>query len=425
MQKYENNIQDQFGNEITGATITVRNVVGGALASLFSDDAVTPLANPFAAQSGSEFFFYATNGRYDVFITGPVTDSFLDAILFDQAGTPASIPIDLLDNEQIRFGTGQDTLMFFDGTNFILQAVAGNLTFDGEVFATGSIYVTEKAAAGADTLTLGQFWVRDDAPNLPMFTDDLGNDFILNAGLTIPIILLDNEQLRFGTGADVTIDWDGVDLEIEGAAANQIINFRDGFNIRVWDSGDTDYGAFFHDGTDVWIDGLNAANLNISSAFTKVDCQADSIAMQEVANAPGDVVGQGQFWVQSEAPNVPMFTSDTGIDILIDPGISDVNEQNGNYEFVLLDKGRTVRKASGGAGETYTIPAEASVAFRIGTLIGIDNDGGGDLTLAITTDTLVNGDDNTTGSITIGDGGGVVIKKTASAEWKALGSQMS
>jgi len=92
MQKFQNNIQDQFGNEINLTTITVRNVVGGALSTLFSDDGVTSLGNPFIAQDLSEFFFYAPNARYDVFVTGPAVDQFLDVLLFDpnDAGVDAS-----------------------------------------------------------------------------------------------------------------------------------------------------------------------------------------------------------------------------------------------------------------------------------------------------------------------------------------------
>ena len=43
-----------------------------------------------------------------------------------------------------------------------------------------SVYITEKTAANADFAGLGQFWVRDDAPNTPMFTDDTGVDYELN-----------------------------------------------------------------------------------------------------------------------------------------------------------------------------------------------------------------------------------------------------
>lgn len=224
MQKFQNNIQDQFGNEITLPTITVRNVVGGALSTIFSDNLSTPLANPFIAQDLSEFFFYAANNRYDIFITGPVTDSSLDVLLFDQADFSTPTPIDLLDNEQIRFGTGQDTLLFFDGLNFVMQAVAGNLTFDGEMFGTGSLYLTEKAAAGADTVTLGQFWVRNDVPNVAMFTDDAGTDFVLNAGgggnvikVGIPV----DNQIGVWTGdgtieGDSNLTWTGTVFEVGG-----------------------------------------------------------------------------------------------------------------------------------------------------------------------------------------------------------------
>ncbi len=45
-----------------------------------------------------------------------------------------------------------------------------------------SLYFSEQAAADGDTAAKGQYWVRDDAPNTPMFTDDTGSDFVLNSG---------------------------------------------------------------------------------------------------------------------------------------------------------------------------------------------------------------------------------------------------
>ncbi len=71
-------------------TITV-NIHGAGLATIFSDNSATPLANPFTAQnspySGSGFF-YAANGRYDITISGggiasPLT--FSDILLNDPA----------------------------------------------------------------------------------------------------------------------------------------------------------------------------------------------------------------------------------------------------------------------------------------------------------------------------------------------------
>ena len=44
-----------------------------------------------------------------------------------------------------------------------------------------SLTLEEKANAESDLATFGQFWVRNDDPNTPMFTDDDGNDYALNA----------------------------------------------------------------------------------------------------------------------------------------------------------------------------------------------------------------------------------------------------
>jgi len=104
---------------------------------------------------------------------------------------------------------------------------------------------------------------------------------------------------------------------------------------------------------------------------------------------------------------------------------SPINTQNGSYTLVITDEGKTIHKASGGAGETITIPANSAVAFLIGTMIAIQNDGGGTLTIAITTDTLTSSADNTTGSRTLADGGSAVIHKVTATSWKIAGDQMT
>lgn len=101
------------------------------------------------------------------------------------------------------------------------------------------------------------------------------------------------------------------------------------------------------------------------------------------------------------------------------------NIQNGNYTLVLGDRGKCIYKASGGAGETITIPANSSVAFPIGTVIEIINQGGGDLSLAITTDTLTELGTGSTGTRTIGDDGSAVIRKVTSTSWVVSGVLIS
>jgi hypothetical protein len=94
-----------------------------------------------------------------------------------------------------------------------------------------------------------------------------------------------------------------------------------------------------------------------------------------------------------------------------------VNEQNGDYTLVKGDAGAIISKLSGGAGETFTIPANSAVPFPVGTLIGFTNDAGGAVTIAITTDTLEDTDGNT-GSRSLADNHSATIEKISPAKWR-------
>ncbi len=95
--------------------------------------------------------------------------------------------------------------------------------------------------------------------------------------------------------------------------------------------------------------------------------------------------------------------------------------QNGSYTLVLTDSPKHIYKASGGAGETWTIPANASVAFPIGTAIALVNQGGDDLTIAIATDTLTLEFVGTTGSRTLADDSIATILKVTATAWLISG----
>lgn len=101
------------------------------------------------------------------------------------------------------------------------------------------------------------------------------------------------------------------------------------------------------------------------------------------------------------------------------------NAQNGDYTLVIGDMGKTIYKASGGAGETITIPANASVAFPVGTIVRVANNGGGTLSIAITTDTLSLAGAGTTGTRTLADHGVAILEKVASTEWFISGVGVS
>jgi len=65
-----------------------------------------------------------------------------------------------------------------------------------------------------------------------------------------------------------------------------------------------------------------------------------------------------------------------------------VSTQEGSYTFVLTDANTIVRKTEFSGAQTYQIPARTDVEYELGTTIEVHNDTPGDLTIAITDDTL-------------------------------------
>jgi hypothetical protein len=101
---------------------------------------------------------------------------------------------------------------------------------------------------------------------------------------------------------------------------------------------------------------------------------------------------------------------------------STINNKTGNYTIALADEGETIRFTSG--TNTLTIDSNANVAMPVGTLIGVVNDSGNNLSIAITTDTLEWVKDNTSGTRTLADGGSAVLQKVDTTLWKIAGSAL-
>lgn len=99
------------------------------------------------------------------------------------------------------------------------------------------------------------------------------------------------------------------------------------------------------------------------------------------------------------------------------------NIQNAAYAPVLSDAGKHIYHSDGTA-RTYTIPANASVAYPIGTTLTFVNDAsaGVNVTIAITTDTLYWAADGTTGSRTLARYGIATALKVAATRWSLSGT---
>jgi hypothetical protein len=86
--------------------------------------------------------------------------------------------------------------------------------------------------------------------------------------------------------------------------------------------------------------------------------------------------------------------------------------------LILADASKRIINTAGG----WLIPANASVAFPIGTIIGGYNDSGASQTLAITSDTLRLDGTASTGARTVAQYGRWIAEKVKAAEWVVSGS---
>ena len=130
----------------------------------------------------------------------------------------------------------------------------GAVTTNSVQLNGGSLLITEMTTKPDASLpTIGQIWVRDDAPNVLMFTDDVGNDVQLSGLAGV---------LPVGTVNDSSIIW-------------------------------TDPN---------WVEN------------TSVRLGASNIKILESAAAAADTATYGQFWVRNDVAQMPMFTDEAGVD---------------------------------------------------------------------------------------------------------------
>jgi hypothetical protein len=103
------------------------------------------------------------------------------------------------------------------------------------------------------------------------------------------------------------------------------------------------------------------------------------------------------------------------------------NSKSAAYTLVLADSGKHILHPSADTtARTFTIPANSSVAFPVGTAVTfINQNGGGDITIAITTDTLRLAGDGSTGSRTLTANGIATAVKVTSTEWIISGVNLT
>jgi hypothetical protein len=103
-----------------------------------------------------------------------------------------------------------------------------------------------------------------------------------------------------------------------------------------------------------------------------------------------------------------------------------VNSKSEDYTLVLADSGKTIfHPAADTNDRTFTIPAESSVNYAVGTVVTFINLSVNDLTIAITTDTMYLAGDGSVTSRTLAEYGVASAVKVASTTWIISGNGLT
>lgn len=130
----------------------------------------------------------------------------------------------------------------------------------------------------------------------------------------------------------------------------------------------------------------------------------------------------GSAWVY--APGLPGNASVTVPKLATDT-LTLIGDLAGNvkatpYTLALTDRGTSIDTTA-----NITIPANASVAFPVGTIITVTNTGSGTLTIGITSDTLRQAGTANTGTRTLSAYGMATMRKVSATVWFISGAGMT
>lgn len=111
--------------------------------------------------------------------------------------------------------------------------------------------------------------------------------------------------------------------------------------------------------------------------------------------------------------------SDTGTIAASSPGFRGLPQVaiTTNRTLALTDAGKDIYITGTTAAQTVTIPANASIAFPVGSMVQITNDSNQNWSIAITSDTLFWSPNNTTGTRTLAAGGQATVRKVSATRW--------
>ncbi len=154
MQKYQDVVLRADGRPAAGATIAVRNYPANTVATIYSDNGVTPIAGGgVVADDSGEYAFYAANGRYSLIISYPgfAGETRSDILLFDPSDTlyfPGNVGIGITPSftlDVYRSSTTTSIVTARNDTSTTVMYATSSASFAGTATNTPFGFVTNNA----------------------------------------------------------------------------------------------------------------------------------------------------------------------------------------------------------------------------------------------------------------------------------------
>ena len=284
-----------------------------------------------------------------------------------------------------------------------LTSITANSVMIGN--ATGSVLLVSPGTTGNVLVSNGTTWTSSTLAN--------ATGLSLTTGVTgiLPVA-------NGGSGTATPSLVQGTNVTITGTWPNQTINSTAGGTGTVTSVSVVSANGF----TGTVATATTTPAITLTTSITGV-LKGDATAIS-AATAGTDYVAPGGALGTPSSGTLSSCTVD-GTDAV---GFRNIpqNSQSAAYTLVLADAGKHIFHPSTDANaRTFTIPANSSVAYPIGTAITFINMTSQVVTIAITTDTMYLSSAGTTGSRSLAQYGSATAIKMTSTTWLISGSGLT
>jgi len=235
----------------------------------------------------------------------------------------------------------------------------------------------------------------------------IGNTSLTNSSITIA-------GSATALGGSITLDG------ITGLSTTGLVK-RTGANTLAIATADTDYS------TPAGTETLTNKTYDTAGTGNVFDVNGRGITGYSGTNNTVALTGSPAFSGTPTTPNASALTDNTQVanTAYVDSAVAAAqlmtinNQGSGTYTLQLSDANALIRHPSADTNaRSWVIPANASVAFPIGTVVSFYNQpSAGTITLSITSDTLTTANSGATGAVTILAGHTASMVKDASTSW--------